>query len=42
MSTPIDTRQLPLVITDYLAAHQARDLDPAKGRCPDCEPSPVD
>ena len=27
MSTPIDTRQLPRVITDYLAAHQARDLD---------------
>ncbi|QUQ68580.1 nuclear transport factor 2 family protein [Kutzneria sp. CA-103260] len=29
MSTPIDTRELPQVITDYLAAHQARDLDPA-------------
>ena len=29
MSTPIDTHQLPQVITDYLAAHQARDLDPA-------------
>ncbi|MFC0430645.1 nuclear transport factor 2 family protein [Kutzneria buriramensis] len=27
MSTPIDT--LPQVITEYLAAHQARDLDPA-------------
>jgi uncharacterized protein (TIGR02246 family) len=29
MSEPIDTRALPAVITTYLAAHQARDLDPA-------------
>ena len=29
MSEPIDARQLPDVITDYLAAHQARDLDHA-------------
>lgn len=29
MSEAIDTRQLPAVITGYLAAHQARDLDPA-------------
>lgn len=29
MSEPIDTRDLPEVITDYLTAHQARDLDPA-------------
>ncbi|MFF5991959.1 nuclear transport factor 2 family protein [Prauserella flavalba] len=29
MSEPIDARQLPEVITDYLAAHNARDLEPA-------------
>lgn len=29
MNTPIDTRQLPTTIIDYLAAHQARDLDSA-------------
>ncbi|GAB3957687.1 hypothetical protein GCM10029978_000880 [Actinoallomurus acanthiterrae] len=29
MSEAIDTRRLPEAITDYLAAHQARDLDPA-------------
>jgi uncharacterized protein (TIGR02246 family) len=29
MSELIDTRALPPVITRYLAAHQARDLDPA-------------
>lgn len=29
MSEPIDTRALPAVITSYLTAHQARDLDPA-------------
>lgn len=29
MTETIDTRALPAVITRYLAAHQARDLDPA-------------
>lgn len=29
MSNPIQTAALPEVITRYLAAHQARDLDPA-------------
>ncbi|WP_328611274.1 nuclear transport factor 2 family protein [Amycolatopsis sp. NBC_00345] len=31
MSTPIDAGQLPETITSYLAAHQARDLEPALG-----------
>ncbi len=29
MSEAIDTRELPALITGYLAAHQARDLDAA-------------
>jgi ketosteroid isomerase-like protein len=29
MSEAIDTRELPPVITGYLTAHQARDLNPA-------------
>jgi uncharacterized protein (TIGR02246 family) len=29
MSNPIDPTALPAVITRYLAAHQARDLEPA-------------
>ena len=29
MSESIDTSALPAVITDYLVAHRARDLDPA-------------
>ncbi|MGK3207798.1 nuclear transport factor 2 family protein [Amycolatopsis sp. MEPSY49] len=29
MSESIDLHELPAVITGYLAAHQARDLDPA-------------
>ncbi|HEY4452968.1 MAG TPA: nuclear transport factor 2 family protein [Pseudonocardiaceae bacterium] len=29
MTESIDTRDLPAVITSYLTAHQARDLDPA-------------
>ena len=29
MSESIDTRQLPAMITDYLAVHQSRDLDRA-------------
>lgn len=31
MSEPIDTGALPAVTTRYLAAHQARELDPALG-----------
>jgi ketosteroid isomerase-like protein len=32
MSEPIDTRDLPEVITEYLTAHLTRDLDPALAR----------
>jgi hypothetical protein len=33
MGEQIDTRQLPEVITEYLAAHEARDLDLAHACC---------